>query len=507
MTTRPDGSFQAIATPEIVRDCYGHYRRTLRSDDSPRAWQPVPPAKSPAPPAGDPERALALMAEFRERYAEILTPDPFGEPASKADLDEIERLVGAPLPADLRALYEVSDGAETFGLPFAGVIWDELFGVAGEYRTAGEARGQLLDWDGIVYEPHPPDTVHPVPWHPRWVPFASDWCGNQYAVDLNPASAGHFGQVIEIGRDHDDGPALVAPSVTHLLEESVRCLREGRYEIEDGELHLLPEQDEPPSEDPERVEWVAALPGEWPKALRQAVHGRGHSRTSHERVSALRFPARSIGRDLSPLAALPFLQELRLWHLQAGTDLAPLAALRRLRALQVSLAEEAAEGPALSVLHDLPMEVLRLSGWPADLTPLAGHPTLRSLTLKGQPGSVDLAVLETMQALRHVDLTGVAVADLGDGSCLVRLTELRKLELTAPQWAAVAPVARRLPKLAEAVLVADPPWTTPMARAVRWAAIFDEQVTDFGEPFHRGHRGDWFGDQLVIYSGRLDSEN
>lgn len=495
IVTDADGSFRAYATPDLHRDSYGAYRYDLR--DAGPVWQPAPRTNVTAAPAGDPEQAVALLAEFRQRVAELVGRDPVNGPADPTRIDELEQQLGFALPADLRALYALADGEHDEGPGImGGWAWLSLESVRSEYQNGEAYYGSLLDWDDIVHDAYPPDTVQRVPWDTCWVPFAADHSGNYYAVDLNPAANGRPGQVIIVGRDHDQEPTYVAPSVTDLLRETVEALQAGSYEHDGEALWIdMPERKSPPA-DRELADWAAGLPGEWPGALRHRV-------TAPDRARDVMFNASDIARDLSPIARFPMLEAVRLWQLEAGTDLAPLAALHRLRHLQVSY-PEATTHPDLSAVRNLPLEVLELSGWPADLTPLAGHPTLRSLTLRDPKGPVDLTPLGKLPSLRHLKLTGVPVESLRDGGWLAGLDELRRLELTHEQWAVVATIARELPKLATPILVANKPWSTRMLRALRWAAAFDREETGFGEPFHRGHQGEWFAERLVMCSGRVE---
>ncbi|KAL6452899.1 hypothetical protein SBY92_000243 [Candida maltosa Xu316] len=49
----------------------------------------------------------------------------------------------------------------------------------------------------------PPNTIHELLAHPMWIPLVTDEVGNYIGIDLSPASAGNYGQVILFGRDFD----------------------------------------------------------------------------------------------------------------------------------------------------------------------------------------------------------------------------------------------------------------------------------------------------------------
>lgn len=371
-------------------------------------------------PAGDPELAVARFREYMERRAAILgRPERLPPPASAAALDEAERRIGRPLPADLRALYLIADGD---GIDYehrhllGGNAWLALEDLVAVHADQREPvwYGWEQAWDSVVFDADPPDTVRRRGGHPAWLPFGTGEDGNYLAVDLAPARNGRPGQVIRVGRDYDRCPAYVADSVTSLLGRYLELLERGAYEEGGDHISLL----EPARRlGPERI--VGEIPGEIPPGL-QAIH-----------INDAASPV-----ELAPLSAAP---NLRLLHLNrcAAADLTPVRAL--------------------------PVESLRVTLDGGDLTPLEGHRDVTSLDL-GTTAPIDIAPLRTVPNLRGLDLSRAGVRDL---TVLADLPDLRYLALTARQWTILLDEGKAPPTLAAARLADD---DAPLEEALTWSA-------------------------------------
>ena len=379
-------------------------------------------------PAGDPELAVVRFRQYIERRAEILgRPEQLPPPATAAALDEAERRIGRPLPADLRALYLIADGDSIDYEPrylFGGNVWLSLKALVAAHTDWREPAwyGWELAWDSVVFDADPPNTVRRCGGHPAWLPFATGEDGNYLAVDLAPARNGRPGQVIRIGRDHNDGAAYVADSVTSLLATYLTLLEQGAYEKDDDCISLV----EPFHRlGPERI--AGQIPDVVPPAL-QAIH-------INDAASTV---------DLAPLIASP---NLRLLHLNrsATADLAPIRAL--------------------------PVESLRITLDGGDLTPLEGHCHLASLDLRAT-APVDITPLRTVPNLRGLDLSRADVRDL---TVLAHLPDLRYLSLTAQQWTVLLEEGTAPPTLA-AVRLADEDAT--LDEALTWSARLGLNTAD-----------------------------
>ncbi|GAA2079066.1 hypothetical protein GCM10009780_15120 [Actinomadura alba] len=237
---RPSGEYGLVAFADVITSLRGRgggFQAVL--DPGYRLPQPGSgQEEGTTAPAGDPELAVARFREYMERRAAILgRPEQLPPPASAAALNEAERRIGRPLPADLRALYLIADG-DGIGYEhrylLGGNAWLALEDLVADHADQHEPVwfGWELAWDSVVFDAEPPDTVRRRGGHPAWLPFGTGEDGNYLAVDLAPARNGHPGQVIRIGRDYDGGPAYLADSVTSLLGRHLELLEQGAYEAE-----------------------------------------------------------------------------------------------------------------------------------------------------------------------------------------------------------------------------------------------------------------------------------
>ncbi|MGW0199739.1 SMI1/KNR4 family protein [Nonomuraea sp. NPDC003201] len=426
----PSGEYELVAFTDTVRSLRGMLATGFQVVLDPDYQLPQPgftQEEGTAAPAGDPELAVARFRAFMERGAELLgRPQPLRPPATAADLEEAERLLGSPLPADLRALYELANGDDYDGLRPFGSLWMELNSVVAVHEDVREPMPGSWDlsWNSVVFDTDPPGTVRRCGGHPAWLPFATGEDGNFLAVDLSPAQNGRLGQVIRVGRDHDDGPAYLADSVTSLLGYYLDLLERGEYEQEDEdddevEDFYLPE----PSYrlGPEKM--IDMLPRDVPPGIQAAY------------VNDAPSPV-----DLTPLTAAPCLRTLHL-NRCATRDLTPL--------------------------RSLPVESLRVTlEADADLTPLSGHAHLTALDLGTTPdhAPIDLAPLRSVPNLRGLDLSRANVHDL---TVVADLPDLRYLALTTRQWNVLLDQGKAPATLAAARLADD---LAPLDDALTWAS-------------------------------------
>ncbi|RAY17146.1 SMI1/KNR4 family protein [Actinomadura craniellae] len=425
----PSGEVEATAFHGAVEPLVGGEGHVAVLDPGYLPAEPGLDQEGPgnAVPAGDPETATARLREYLRRFSRLVERSRKPAPAaSPAEIERAEQRLGARLPADLRALYEIADGDRDAGI-FDGSTWLPLDEVVRVHERTRERDwfGWELGWDKTVRDTDPPDTVRRCTGHPAWIPFAHDHGGNYLAADLAPARAGRPGQIIRIGRDYGDGPGHVADSVTTLLGDYLDMLDRGDYSAEPDYLELL--DDRPPR----AVAFRILGPEEGPL-------------------------------DRAELAGSPGLQHLNVN--QAGeVDLSALAAVPGLRALHLNRPVTADLAP----LRGLPLERLRVTLSGGDLAPLDSHPTLRSLSLATAGGPVRISPLRTVPLLHGLDLSGADVADL---DTLADLPGLRYLALRPDQWAAF--VAR--PPALAAVCVKG---ATPLPAVIDWAAGLGLDVT------------------------------
>ncbi|MFF4342605.1 SMI1/KNR4 family protein [Kitasatospora sp. NPDC001540] len=446
----------------LAHDPAGPY--TLTATPEPRATEGrllvldpdhVPPAPGPAqpgsvlPPAGDAERAVALLAEYRRRVAELTGHErPLGPPLTSGQIAEAERRLGHRLPDDLRALYRVANGSDVManGLWLGYLRWlplDEVVRAHADWARYPHRPDHTRPDEACAMDENGPlGTVRRCLNHPGWIPFATADDGNHHAVDLAPAEHGRPGQVIESGRDFHGGPLYVADSVTSLLAAWIDLIDRGAYEIEDA-----PEDGE--EIDPEYPPSLEVTESVRPRDVERSALGPGLPAAVSPTLLAVTAHG---GADEGPL------------------DLAPLAAAPGLRVLRV----HSRTVTGLATLRPLPVEFLRAGLSAGDgLTALAGHPRLGALDL-ACAGPLDLAPLRTLPALWWLDLSRCAVQDLG---VLRELDGLRYLALTGAQWAELLARGALPPALAVARL-ADGTGSAAELRA--WADRFDPAE---GEPW------------------------
>ena len=425
MTTEPE--FDPASSDLIVRGRSGHASLLIVLDPDARPSDPGDDVGGPADPtfAGDPGEAVRLFRAYLRRRAEILgREEQPSEPLGPAERAEAMAALGTGLPPDLAALYGVADGGFHGSEP--GIIgdhhWTSLKNLI--YTDAGwDAHGECQWIDDplwrIPFDAEPLRAVRRSWTRKGWFPFAVESGGESYlAVDMDPGPAGRPGQIILVEMS-TGGPLHVADSITSLLRRHLHALDRGDYTVDRGGL------------------WIdGLLPDGW--------------RIDEER----RWDAADHGGSLHGMP--PPVQRLY------ADDLAPEAFRRTPLLRHAALGGRTCD---LSGLREVPIEALDLYLDSADLTPLAGHPTLRAMRLKVRR-PVDLGVLATLPRLEGLDLSGAAAGtDLGR---LAGLGGLLYLGLRSEQW---REFQRRVGTLASLAAVGMHGHATP-AEAGEWAAHF-----------------------------------
>ena len=161
---------------------------------------------------------------------EAKTGAVFNAGASDAEFEQLEQLIQAKLPKDFKALYRVFNGqAYEEGYVFDGEEWLSLERKA-EEREVWKGLlddGEIDDDDEAENEDIDPE-IKPVWWSPLWIPFTYDGSGNHLCLDLDPTSAGTYGQVIRMW--HDDAErSLEAKTFADWLETYIRGMEDGLY--------------------------------------------------------------------------------------------------------------------------------------------------------------------------------------------------------------------------------------------------------------------------------------
>jgi|GEM_PF-210814 len=150
------------------------------------------------------------------------------ESATSDALQYLEETIGYSIPNAFRAEL-LSHGGEhglDFGNGYEGLDLDSIAsiwkGLEGLYREGSFERSI----------PHELDIsngwIQHTWWHPGWIPFASDSCGNLICIDLEPCLNGTYGQVIVW--ENNGGPVgPIASSFLHFLKQYADKLESEKY--------------------------------------------------------------------------------------------------------------------------------------------------------------------------------------------------------------------------------------------------------------------------------------
>ena len=174
-----------------------------------RLPEPVPGVV--AAPSADVE---LLQRTLRERL-----PKAVG--ASDEEIAAVEARLGVPLPAELRALYQVVrsryEDWDDYREP-CDTVGCELFPLDEVYVADAVSRGVLWRFGAMeAVETGPEDAVQGLVGSPGWIVFGDNGGGDRIAIDLTPGPEGHVGQVIIISHEENIGAGLVADSLTEMV--------------------------------------------------------------------------------------------------------------------------------------------------------------------------------------------------------------------------------------------------------------------------------------------------
>ena len=153
-------------------------------------------------------------------------------PTSGEEVGALEAELELSLPADFRTYLACSGG----GLSFWEYRGLDIRRIAREYRRLcryladGTFAGHEIFDDARGF-------LRRVKWHPGWVPFAEDGCGNHFCLDLMPAESRVSGQVFSW--EVRGGPGISTPhprSFGQFLARYRELLLSNRFsfEVESG---------------------------------------------------------------------------------------------------------------------------------------------------------------------------------------------------------------------------------------------------------------------------------
>lgn len=197
----------------------------------------APKAAAPPKPAS-PVSNGALSKLWQRAEAVLKSKHPgrhksLNKGATDAQLTALEKTLGVVLPDDFKASLKLHNGQNDSG---PGVLrgWELL----STDRILDEWNVWKELYDGGDFEENegePAAGVKPHWWHPLWIPITSDGGGNHQCLDLDPATGGKRGQVIQMW--HDEGSrALEGASFEAWFGDFVQALEAGEaYEDDDEE--------------------------------------------------------------------------------------------------------------------------------------------------------------------------------------------------------------------------------------------------------------------------------
>jgi cell wall assembly regulator SMI1 len=205
--------------------------------------------------------SLPRIEQWLAGHAPRILHESLNPAATEANLDALEAALGRPLPADYRALYRwhdgLSDEADNWGSLWYGMSLLPLAEVLDAYRyQASQIRTSPLL--------HAPATVQAgALQNPYWLRLGFDGAHSWLLVDLDPAPAGTYGQVLYLAEVQETA-FPVAGSVAELAATFAQDLAQGHYTLDAGALEdesefLVPA----PFFDPANF----GEPGRWQNAL------------------------------------------------------------------------------------------------------------------------------------------------------------------------------------------------------------------------------------------------
>ena len=180
------------------------------------------------------EDIAPVLARLDAWYAANLAADKyaFNPPATDAQLDAFENLVGFRMPGSYRQLYKWQEGenddrwGHIYGLPLL-----PLKHATADWKTWTKT---LAAFGGNRYVipggAWPEGAVDPAYINLRWVPLTTDGSGGHIGLDLDPWPGGRSGQVILYGRD-EDVKVVLAESLGQFLDWIAGLLESGNFRL------------------------------------------------------------------------------------------------------------------------------------------------------------------------------------------------------------------------------------------------------------------------------------
>jgi len=170
-------------------------------------------------------RLEAWLSTNAPQVLETLQPG-----ATEEQIERAEAFLSVKLPEDFKASYRIHNGQT----PYESGLLDgrellSLERIQDEWKVWKDVLDSG-DLDGFRSEPNGP--IRDDWWNEKWIPITHDGSGNHDCLDLNPATGGQAGQIIDFWHD-DPTRALMADSYGSWLKALVEGCESGRYVFSD----------------------------------------------------------------------------------------------------------------------------------------------------------------------------------------------------------------------------------------------------------------------------------
>lgn len=161
-------------------------------------------------------------------------------PATDAQIDSLEKAIGAKLPDDYIACLKIHNGQDTM---MAGVFGGSEFLSTEFVLDEWAVWKELIESGTFEGNQGVPDSgIKDNWWNPRWIPFTHNGGGDHFCLDLDPAKGGSPGQVITMW--HDSGErAFIATNFTAWFTQYVDKVVAGKYVYSEDYGGLIDSED------------------------------------------------------------------------------------------------------------------------------------------------------------------------------------------------------------------------------------------------------------------------
>jgi cell wall assembly regulator SMI1/ankyrin repeat protein len=156
------------------------------------------------------------------------------KPASDQQIADLEKVIGARLPADFKESLKIHNGqkySEGDLIPPPEERDSAYFLMAsGDIAEEWQNRKKLHDSGEFADKESGPDKgIQDAWWHPGWIPFASNGGGDSFCLDLAPSKEGQTGQVITM--NHESAKReMLAPSFAQWLADLAEAIERGELQ-------------------------------------------------------------------------------------------------------------------------------------------------------------------------------------------------------------------------------------------------------------------------------------